>query len=59
MFWTNDIDSMNTFKELTKERRCKDPWLPFRVQRDFIAGNSNFGYTFESVTTVLSYELVR
>ena len=59
MFWTHDIDSINSFKELTQERRCKDQWLPFRVQKDFIGGHSNFGYTFELVTTVLSYELVR
>ena len=49
MFWTHDLDSMNTFKELTQERRCKDQWLPFCIQKDFIAGHSNFGYIFEKV----------
>ena len=49
MFWTHDVDSINTFKELTQERRCKDQWLPFRIQKDFIAGRSNFEYTFEKV----------
>ena len=27
MFWTKDEDSLNSFCELTKERRCKDVWL--------------------------------
>ena len=49
MFWTHDLDSINTFKELTQERRCKDQWLPFRIQKDFIAGHSNFGNTFEKI----------
>ena len=49
MFWTHDVDAINTFKELTQERRCKDQWLPFRIQKDFIARRSNFEYTFEKV----------
>ena len=32
-----------------QERRCKDQWLPFRIQKDFIAEQSNFEYTFEKV----------
>ena len=27
MFWKHEGDSFNCFKELTVERRCKDPWL--------------------------------
>ena len=27
MFWYHEPDSFNCFKELTVERRCKDPWL--------------------------------
>ena len=26
-FWTNPEDSINCFRELSTERRCKDPWL--------------------------------
>ena len=26
-FWSKSEDSINTFRELTSERRCKDPWL--------------------------------
>ena len=27
MFWTRELNSFNCFRELTVERRCKDPWL--------------------------------
>ena len=27
MFWKREDNSFNCFKELTVERRCKDPWL--------------------------------
>ena len=27
MFWKREENSFNCFKELTVERRCKDPWL--------------------------------
>ena len=26
MFWKHEVNSFNCFKELTVERRCKDPW---------------------------------
>ena len=26
MFWKHELDSFNCFRELTVERRCKDPW---------------------------------
>ena len=26
-FWTQTEDSINCFRELSTERRCKDPWL--------------------------------
>ena len=26
-FWTRSADSINCFRELSTERRCKDPWL--------------------------------
>ena len=27
MFWKQEKDSFNCFRELTVERRCKDPWF--------------------------------
>jgi len=34
MFWTHETDSMNKFCELTTERRCKDPWPQFLLEKD-------------------------
>ena len=32
MFWTKSEDSLNWFHELTKEVRCKDPWLSWALK---------------------------
>ena len=41
MFWTRDTDSFNKFCELTVERRCKDPWFAFSIQKDFLCSAPN------------------